>query len=162
MQLLFKQRAFSWFDSYDVYDEYGNVVYHVKGQFSLKRRLNIYDAEGRKVGFIQQKLFTFFPKFEIYKNDQYLGCVSRKLSFFTHKFEMDYNGWTMEGNPIGFDYRVQDINGKHIADINKELFHFTDTYVINVPDQKNALDVLMLVLAIDVEKANRNDHHAEP
>ena len=34
MKLLFKQRLFSWFDSYDIYDEAGNTVYVVKGQFS--------------------------------------------------------------------------------------------------------------------------------
>ena len=33
MKLLFKQRFFSWFDSYDIFDEYGNIVYVVKGQF---------------------------------------------------------------------------------------------------------------------------------
>ena len=27
MKLLFKQRLFSWFDSYDIYDEFGNTVY---------------------------------------------------------------------------------------------------------------------------------------
>ena len=27
MKLLFKQRFFSWFDSYDIYDEAGNTVY---------------------------------------------------------------------------------------------------------------------------------------
>ena len=32
MKLLFKQRLFSWFDSYDIYDEAGNTVYVVKGQ----------------------------------------------------------------------------------------------------------------------------------
>ena len=31
MKLLFKQRLFSWFDSYDIYDEAGNTVYVVKG-----------------------------------------------------------------------------------------------------------------------------------
>lgn len=31
MRLVFKQRLFSWFDSYDVYDEDGNTVYVVKG-----------------------------------------------------------------------------------------------------------------------------------
>lgn len=30
MKLLFKQRLFSWFDSYDIYDEFGNTVYVVK------------------------------------------------------------------------------------------------------------------------------------
>lgn len=34
MKLLFKQRFFSWLDSYDVYDEYENTVYVVKGQLS--------------------------------------------------------------------------------------------------------------------------------
>ena len=29
MRLLFKQRFFSWFDSYDIYDEDGNTVFTV-------------------------------------------------------------------------------------------------------------------------------------
>ena len=31
MKLLFRQRFFSWFDSYDIYDENENTVYTVKG-----------------------------------------------------------------------------------------------------------------------------------
>lgn len=34
MKMLFKQRVFSWFDSYDIYDEYGNTLFVVKGQLS--------------------------------------------------------------------------------------------------------------------------------
>ncbi len=34
MKLLFKQRLFSWFDSYDIYAENGSVLYEVKGQLS--------------------------------------------------------------------------------------------------------------------------------
>ena len=34
MKLLFKQRFFSWFDSYDIYNQAGDVVYTVKGQLS--------------------------------------------------------------------------------------------------------------------------------
>ena len=34
MKLLFKQRFFSWFDSYDIYNEAGDTVYVVKGQLS--------------------------------------------------------------------------------------------------------------------------------
>jgi uncharacterized protein YxjI len=30
MKLLFKQRFFSWFDSYDIYNESGETVYTVK------------------------------------------------------------------------------------------------------------------------------------
>ena len=49
MKLLFKQRLFSWFDSYDIYDEAGNTVYVVKGQFSWGHKLAIYDAYGNEV-----------------------------------------------------------------------------------------------------------------
>lgn len=43
-----------------------------------------------------------------------------------------------------------------VAIIRKEIFNFTDTYVINVKDPENALDALMFVLAIDAEKCTRN------
>ena len=32
MKLLFKQRFFSWFDSYDIYNEAGETVYTVEGK----------------------------------------------------------------------------------------------------------------------------------
>ena len=49
MKLLFKQRLFSWFDSYDIYDEFGNTVYVVKGQLSWGHKLVIYDADGNEL-----------------------------------------------------------------------------------------------------------------
>ena len=52
MKLLFKQRFFSWFDSYDIYDEAGNTVYVVKGQLSWGHKLVIYDAGGCEIGMV--------------------------------------------------------------------------------------------------------------
>ena len=37
-----------------------------------------------------------------------------------------------------------------------QLFHMTDTYVIDVQDPGHVLDALMFVLAIDAEKCSRN------
>jgi len=34
MKLLFKERLFSWLDSYDVYDENGDIIFTVKGVLS--------------------------------------------------------------------------------------------------------------------------------
>ena len=44
MKLLFKQRFFSWLDSYDIYYEDGSTAYTVKGQLSWGR------SEERRVG----------------------------------------------------------------------------------------------------------------
>lgn len=43
MKLLFKQRLFSWFDSYDIFDENGEVVYVAKGQFARGHCIKIFD-----------------------------------------------------------------------------------------------------------------------
>ena len=64
MRLLFKQRFFSWFDSYDIYDETGNVVYTVEGKLSWGHCLHILDAAGNHIGTVQERVFTFLPKFE--------------------------------------------------------------------------------------------------
>ena len=46
MRLLFQQRLFSWFDSYDIYDEEGRTVYTVEGKLSWGHRLEIYGPAG--------------------------------------------------------------------------------------------------------------------
>ena len=48
MKLVLKQRLFSWFDSYDVCDEYGNAVFSVKGRLAWGHLLEIYDNMGNK------------------------------------------------------------------------------------------------------------------
>ena len=50
---------------------------------------------------------------------------------------------------------ILDRAGNTIAEISKQLFNWTDTYVIDVHNPKNALGALMFVLAIDAEKCSR-------
>lgn len=156
MKLLFKQRLFSWFDSYDIYDEMGNVTYVVKGQLSWGHKLVIYDAAGNEVGMVVQKILTFLPQFEIYENGNYVGCISKEFSFLHPRYDIDYNGWHIEGSFWEWDYTIMDPQNDLVASISKELFHMTDTYVIDIADQKNALHALMFVLAIDAEKCSRD------
>lgn len=156
MKLLFKQRLFSWFDSYDIYDEAGNAVYTVKGQLAWGHCLKIFDAYGCEVGTVQQKILTWMPKFEIYMGNNYIGSINRELSFFKPRYNIDFNGWHVEGNFFEWDYNIVNTYGQHVADVSKELFNWTDTYVIDVDNPQDALCALMLVLAIDAEKCSRN------
>lgn len=156
MRLLFKQRLFSWFDSYDIFDEAGEIVYTVKGQLSWGHCLKIYDAAGNEIGMVKERIFTFLPKFEIYESGQYLGCISKEFSFFSPRYNIDCNGWHVEGNFFEWDYEIINAFNCRVATVSKELFNWTDTYVIDVNDQSDALHALMLVLAIDAEKCSRN------
>ena len=157
MRMLFKQRLFSWFDSYDIYDEQENTLFEVQGQLAWGHCLKIFDACGNEVGTVREKVLTWLPKFEIYLGERYLGCISKELSFLTPKYDIDFNGWYVEGSFLEWDYTILDSNGSHVASVSKELFHLTDTYILDVDEEENALAVLMFVLAIDAEKCSRNN-----
>jgi len=43
-----------------------------------------------------------------------------------------------------------------VATVTKELFNWSDTYMMDIADPADALYVLMVVLAIDAEKCSRN------
>ena len=157
MKLLFKQRMFSWFDSYDIYDEFDNTVFTVEGKLSWGHRLHILDRGGRHIGTVQQKVFTFTPKFELYEGEECMGTLEKELfTFFRPKYYIDFNGWQIEGNFMEWDYAIHDAHGIPVATVSKELFNWTDTYMIDVIDPNDALRALMVVLAIDAEKCSRN------
>lgn len=156
MKLLFKQRMFAWFDSYDIFDEYGNTVYTVKGQLSWGHCLKIFDAYGREVGTVKEKVFSFMPTFEMYLGESYVGSIRKQFSLFKPQYEIDCNGWQISGSFMEWDYTISSPTGEMIAQISKELFNWTDTYSIDVLNPENALCALMFVLAIDAEKCSRN------
>ena len=156
MKLLFKQRLFSWFDSYDIYDEAGNTIYVVKGELSWGHLLRIYDAAGNDLGMIKEKVLTWLPKFEMYLGDRYIGCISKEFSFFKPRYIIDCNGWQINGDWLEWDYTIRNAAGRSVAMVSKEIWNWTDTYVINVSDPQDALCVLMMALAIDAEKCSRN------
>ena len=157
MKLLFKQRFFSWFDSYDIYDEAGNTMFVVKGELAWGHLLRIYDANGREIGCIKEKILTWLPKFEMYIGNSYAGGIRKDFSFFKPKFNIDYNGWRVEGDWLEWDYSIINSAGQNVASVSKELWNWTDTYVIDVSNPQDAVYSLMLVLAIDAEKCSRRD-----
>ena len=156
MKLLFKQRFFSWFDSYDIYDESGNTIYVVKGQLSWGHCLKIFDRYGSEIGTVKERVLTLLPKFEIYEKNNYIGCISKEFTFIKQKYNIDFNGWHIDGSFMEWDYTIVDSHGNKIAEISKELLRMTDTYVLDISKPEDALYVLMFVLAIDAEKCSRN------
>ena len=102
-------------------------------------------------------MLTLLPKFELYENDVYIGSIQKAFTFFAPKFDIDCNGWQVQGSFMEWDYQVTEPCGALVATVTKELFHWTDTYVIDVVNPADALRALMLVLAIDAEKCSRSN-----
>ena len=156
MKLLFKQRFFSWFDSYDIYNEAGQTVYTVKGQLSWGHCLKVFDPHGNELGTVKERVLTYLPKFEVYLGAQYIGQISKEFTLFRPKYNIDFNGWHIEGNWLEWDYSIVGAGSEPVATVSKQIFQWTDTYMIDVARERDALCALMFVLAIDAEKCSRN------
>ena len=156
MKLLFKQRFFSWFDSYDIFDENGETVFTVEGKMSWGHKLHILNRHGEHIATVKQVVLTWLPKFELYEGDRYIGSINKKLTFLKPQYEIDFNGWNVTGNFLEWDYNIVNASGQTVATVSKELFNFTDTYTIDTTNDSDALYALMVTLAIDAEKCSRN------
>lgn len=156
MKYKLKQRFLSFLDSFDIYNEYDEVAFTVEGKFGFSHRFEVYDADHYLIGNIEQKVFSFTPRFEIYKDGIFVGTIHKEFTFFIPKFTIEYKDWEMRGDFMQWDYQIYSPDGL-VATCTKELFNFTDTYVFDVEEESDVLDVVMLVVAIDAAKCSQND-----
>lgn len=158
MQLYIKQRVFSWTDSYDVYDETGEARYEVKAEFfSLGHRIRVYDKRtGMEVGSIHEKLLVLLPRFEIVIGGQVQGSVCKEFTLLRPRYRVDYRGWDVEGDFLGWGYRVTAGN-REVMSISKEFFNWSDAYVLRYENPADEMPGLLLVLAIDAANCSQKD-----
>ena len=152
MKLYFKQRFFSWFDSYDIYLEDGSTFYTVEGQLSWGHCLHILNDAGRHIATVKEQVLTLLPRFDFYIGDERVGTLKREFTFLSPAYDLDCCGWRVTGNWLEWDYQILRRDGSTAAVIRKELFHWTDTYTIETEYDEDALCALMVVLAIDADK----------
>ncbi len=150
MELRIKQRVFSLTDTYDVYDETGQVRYFVKDEFlSFGHQIHVFDSRtGLEVGAIHQRLLTFLPTFDIEMNGQSVGTIRKEFSLFAPRYQVDFRDWYVEGDFFHWDYSVYQ-EQREVMRISKELLTWGDTYVLHFLDPRDELPGLLLVIAID-------------
>ena len=133
MNLCMKQKVFSWGDRFTVWDENGNDRYYVRGEvFSLGKKLHLTDTAGAEVAFIQQKAFSFKPRFYVYMNGALQAEIVKDFTFFTQRYRVEGMDWEVNGNFGAHDYEIC------------------------ISENENEQLVLAVVLAIDAVMAQSN------
>ena len=157
MELRIKQRVFSWTDTYDVYDEFGEPCYYVQAEFfAFGHQIHVFDKRsGQEVGSIHQRLFRLLPEFEIVVGGRSMGTIRKELSFFVPRYRVDYRGWEVMGDFLGWDYQVCQ-GERPVMTVSKELFHWGDTYVLRYNDVRDEIPGLLLVIAIDAANCGKD------
>ena len=143
MQLLIKQRVFSWTDTYDVYDEKEEPKYFVKAEFfALGHQIHVYDKSGREVGMVKQRLLTLLPAFDIEIDGKEFGSVQKEFTFFKPRYELFYPQLgvklcSMAGGGVQKIYMVLLREPSRRDRSGSDLFHIRDGFEIKMNFDRN-------------------------
>lgn len=162
MKLHIHQKIFSWFDSFSVYDDHGDKVYDIQGKLSWGKCVKIYDMQGQELGMVKEKIISLTPTYNITYNKKHIGNIHRKIfNLIGPGYAIDFKGWNVDGDILEWNYKIKDKHGNKIAKISKEHLHLTDTYAMDIENPEDAIFVVMLVVAIDAEKASRKEEQED-
>ncbi|NVJ61912.1 MAG: LURP-one-related family protein [Gammaproteobacteria bacterium] len=155
-----KEKFWSWGDEFTIFDMDDNPKYLVKGKaFSWGDKLSFQTIEGEELAFINQKLLSFRPKYEILIGGTPFAELKQEFSWFSKKFTLDVpgpNDYTIDGSFWQHEYKFTRRN-KQVAEISKELWGWSDTYGVRINDNENEVAILCSCIVIDqiLEKEER-------
>ncbi|NLC41686.1 MAG: hypothetical protein GX775_02385 [Erysipelothrix sp.] len=160
MKLHLKQKVFSFVGRFSIKDDQGSEKYYAESQIlSWGRKYRVYNQYHEEVIFIQEKIFSFLPKYFIRINGVDVARIEKQFTFFKPKYELIAHGWEIDGDWTGHDYDIKH-QGNLIASIRKEWFTWGDSYYVDINDDQHELMCLAIVIAIDcvldAQQANNN------
>jgi len=145
-------------DRFDIYDDNQKLIFTVKGKrLSSKRQLEVYDARGKCIGLLKEKLFAMRGPFSFEASPvdftvklygKKLGKIKSKGGIVNRKYKIGFNGWHIKGNVLSGKYSV--VKGKEeIAKVSRKW----GTYVLSFYEKHNELVLLMIVIALYSDSA---------
>lgn len=139
-------------DKFNIYDAAGNEVFYVTGPaFSWGDKLSFQDLRGNELAFISQKLFSFKPRYEIYRDGELFAEVVKDFSWSGKKFTLDVpgpNDYTIEGSFWRHKYDFSR-RGRTVARVSKERWTWSDAYGIDIVEGEDDVCILSAALVID-------------
>ena len=154
MRYLMKQKLFAFGDDFIIRDADDRDVFLVDGKaFALGNQLSFQDMEDRELAFIKEKLLSWGPTYEIYRNGALAAVVKKELfTFFNCTFTVDVPGpddLTAEGDFADHEY-VFKRGDRPVASVSKQWFTFSDTYGVEMDDDEDAVLILASTVVIDM------------
>ena len=151
MKLALKEKVFSLKEAFTVMNEAGDPVYEVSGKLlSVGHKLTVSDMDGQEVAYIHQKVLSLVPKYFIevagQEEVELKGHITLLKPHYT--LEAPDEKWEIRGDFTAHEYEMK--RGRDVvASVAKQWFSWGDTYLLDVPDDADALPALGVMLAID-------------
>lgn len=154
MRYVMKQKLFCFGDDFRIKNEAGNDVFFVDGKvFSIGQKLSVQDLNGKELAFIRQKLLSWGPTYEIYRDGNLAAVVKKHLfTLFRCAFTVDVPGSDdieAQGSFLDMEYTFTR-GGRQVAEVSKRWFSFTDSYGVDIADSEDQILLLASTVVIDM------------
>lgn len=154
-----KQKLFALGDDFYIRDENERDLYFVDGKaFSIGNQLAFQDMQGNELAFIKQRVLSWGPTYEIYRNGEVAAVVHKELfTLFNCRFTVDVPGPDdLEASGEFTDHEYTFMRGdRAVAAVSKRWFAWTDTYGVEVGAGED--DVLILASTVVIDMACHPD-----
>ena len=151
MKFYVKQKLFSARNKFTIFNENEEEAYKVEGKmFSFKNYLELRRMDDSVVYSTQKKLMSFLPKYTVYDTvGEEIAKIFKKFAF-RPRFDV-FTGderFYIEGSVFAHSFGIT--NGEQtVAEIKKKVFKLTDSYEIEIFEEKESELFLFIVIMID-------------
>lgn len=153
-----RQHLFAFGDDFTIEDANGNAAFEVDGKaFSIRDTFELKDRGGNVVATIRGRLMSVRETLEVFRNDQVIATIKRKLFSFLPRFEVGLAGGDaleIDGSIFEHEYVLRR-GDTPVAHISKQFFSFSDTYGIDVAAGED--DALVLAIAVALDEMSHDD-----
>lgn len=154
MRYVLQQKVFCLGDDYTIRNEQGKDCFYVDGKaLSLGDKLSFQDMDGNELAFIRQKLLSWGPTYEIYRDGELAAVVKKELfTFLRCAFTVDVPGPDdLEATGDFLDKEYTFARGSEVvATVSKQWFRFSDTYGVEIAEGEDDVLILASTAVIDL------------
>ena len=148
-----KQKVFSFRDSFKVFDEGQNQVYHAKAKMmSFARQYEIYQSDPEQLLFtMRRRLMSFMPVYELFNAEgERVALMRKRFSAFRNRIDIEAEGknYSLEGSVWAHNFTISGDIGIVLA-VRKKLLSWGDTYEIEIDDRADVDKMIAFVIMID-------------
>lgn len=146
-----KEKMLSIGDDYWIEDEHGDKAFKVDGKaLRVRDTWKLEDPHGHEVATIREKKLSIRDAITIEMEGRE-AKVKKALVGIRDRFHVDVEhgeDLTVKGNVVDHEYKIER-DGKKIAEVSKKWFRIRDTYGVEVEDERDAVLVLAVTVAVD-------------
>lgn len=161
-RLYAKQKVLKLEDHYAVTDESEAPVYFIDQNLKIfGYDVRVSDKEKNLLFSVEQELMHLMPTYHVRFENGDIMDIKARFSLFKKKIDITYEGKTLrlEGDIFSWDFRILDESDREVAAIEKKIFAWGDTFVIDVLDDNYAdVSVAMMIVVDHIIDMEQNSH----